>query len=441
MLTVVVGTQFGDEGKGAITHRLSLDEHIVAGARAQGANNAGHTIHPEELPDNAESYKLHLVPSSVIAGKKGYIGRGCAVDLDVLVKEIEKLKQRGLSPDVVLDPCAHVILPWHKELDGVNDSAQGNFSAGSTRRGVGPVYGAKHERWGIRVADLFEDPKRVEQVQEHYLERCAPGLFSLWTRRTLQKSYSQKLENSKNLFSPYYEQIVSDVALKVEGLLREEKGIIGECAQGEMLDVNNAYYPRGTSSETNAPGIWVGLGIGPRPEYLGPVYGVAKAYVSRVGNGPFLTELIGDAEDLLREKGKEYGTTTGRPRRVGWFDAHMVRVANRASGITGLAVTKIDILGGMDNIKLAYDYQTPFSKFLSNAVLPVDYGLCVPLYETFRGWPDFTEEEYRQQLADGIDGIKDSNLKTYLKAIEATTDLPIHMVSFGPKSGAFTSYV
>lgn len=436
MLTGVVGTQFGDEGKGAVVHRLSLSEDIVAGARAQGGNNAGHTI---VLPDEDEPYKLHLVPSSVIAGKKGFIGRGCVVDLEVLVQEIAMLRERGHNPDVVLDPCAHVILPWHKALDTINNKKQGNFSAGSTGRGIGPAYGAKHERWGVRVDDLFENKERVQQVLDVYVERLEKDA-ALFNIPADTKTFRKNVEKIKTSFSSLYPCIVSDVSVQVEKLLQRGEGVLGECAQGEMLDVNNPYYPYGTSSETNAPGLFVGLGVGLKRDYIGPMYGVAKAYTSRVGDGPFPTEIKGKLGNAIRKKGNEYGTTTGRPRRVGWFDAVIVRAASRASGLEGLVLTKIDVLGGMDMLEIATEYRIA-EKYFQDQIPPHDYASCALVTEHLFGWTPYTKEGYQRQFANGVSHIEDTNLRKYLEAIERTTELPILMISFGAESDAFISYV
>jgi adenylosuccinate synthase len=427
MLTIVTGAQFGDEGKGRIVHNLCLQEGVVGGARAQGANNAGHTVVHEGV-----TYKLHLIPSSVVAGKVGYIGRGVAVDLDVLVDGIEQLQSQGIVAQLVLDPCAHVILPWHLTLDQMDDAAQGKFSAGSTKRGVAPVYAAKHARWGVRVIDFLEHPERVDQVMEHYLHRIANGQSA-----SLRVAYQQILSKTRQRFLPH-KAMVRSVAQDVEQVLQSGAELVGECAQGEMLDVNNPYYPFGTSSVTNAAGMWTGLGVGAKPQYMGQVIGVAKAYVSRVGQGPFPTEIHGDEAVALREKGKEYGTTTGRPRRVGWFDVPMVQVAKRASGLTGLALTKIDVLGGMEVVKVASAYT--FQGELCHDVPAKGYDACVPSYLTLQGWPAFSVDEYREQLGGGVSAVPDPALRHFLQAIEKETGLPIVMVAYGAESDAFVQY-
>jgi len=254
----------------------------------------------------------------------------------------------------------------------------------------------------------------------------------------LKEEYRKKIMQTQARFSPY-RSIVRSVAEEIDKHLQRKEMVVGECAQGEMLDVNNAYYPFGTSSETNAAGVWVGLGVGAHPMYMGDVIGVAKAYVSRVGNGPFVTEIEGEEGVMLREKGHEYGTTTGRPRRVGWFDVPMVQASRRASGLTGLAITKIDVLGGMDQVKIAVSYNLHGQQIQGLPV--IGYGHCVPMYETFAGWPELTKEEYLEELKEGVASVKNDALRLFLQRVEMLVGVPIKMISFGAESDAFISYL
>ncbi len=427
MLDIVVGAQYGDEGKGRIVHNLALLPQYIAGARAAGANNAGHTVVHKGV-----TYKLHLIPSSVLTGKKSFLGKGMALDLNVLIDEIEKLELVGIIPDLIIDPDAHVIMPWHITLDGLNEQANGKSAAGSTGRGVAPVYASKAERTGIRVKDLFEgNISRIFTLINLYAGRVAFANPEL-QKDFLIADYLQKINATLSrvqVLKPF----LGNVSFILQNFLDEGKDILGECAQSEMISVESPYYPYGTSSNTGASGFVAGLGIFPF-KHIRQVIGVAKVYVTRVGNGPFVTEIKGDLAETLRNKGGEFGTTTGRPRRVGWLDIPMLKYSAISSGFTGIALTKLDILGGMNEILVAVHYE-------GGDDIPIDYEKKRPEYVTMKGWPAFTEEEYRQQLTNGIDAIPNLELRTYLKLIQNETRLPITQVCFGQSSSAFVSYL
>ncbi|MBI5797823.1 adenylosuccinate synthetase [Candidatus Woesearchaeota archaeon] len=407
MLDIVVGAQVGDEGKGRIVHNLSLQNDVVAGVRAQGGNNAGHTVMHE-----GRTYKLHLVPSSVVARKPGYLGRGMLVDIAVLAEDIEK--NGFISRTICVDPYVHLIMPWHKELDSINETQQGIFAAGSTRRGIAPAYGAKHERFGVRLDDLMRGDERIDVYSNFFAHRIAP--FVSTPVRDLVKGFKQDIEKMRSVAGILPAQ-VKDVSSLVEEHLQNGHHVIGEAAQGYMLDVHHADYPFVTSCGTGAAAMWEGIGLGPRKEYMGEVIGVAKVYTTKVGNGNFPSEIHDSRAEELRLKGGEYGTTTGRARRIGWFDVDMVKGSVRHSGLTQLALTKLDVLGGMDEIKMR------------------------PLEKSFQGWPVFSSEEYREQLDAGIDYVSDNNLRAYLQEIREKVGVPIGMVTFGQDSKDFISYL
>ena len=426
MLDIVVGAQFGDEGKGRVVHNLALSDSYFAGLRSQGANNAGHTI-----VHKGETYKLHLIPSPVLAGKRGFLGRGMAIDLDVLVTEIVGLQQRGIDPSLVIDPRAHVIMPWHKDLDGANEKANGGYAAGSTGRGVAPVYASKHERTGIRVADFFGDYSRVRDMTSLYAGRAAfvlgeekMALFGKYLKSV------QKTTASAEVLLPF----LADVSVATERLLKGGKDVLGECAQAEMIDVDSPYYPRGTSSGTGAAGFLNGLGLFPLGN-VRHVIGVAKAYVTRVGHGPFVTEMEDTLAETLRQRGGEFGTTTGRPRRIGWLDIPMIQYAARTSGFTGLAITKLDILGGKPGIWVAVDYGS------THEIPCLEYEKIKPRYQVMQGWPEMSETEYRLQFENGIARIRHPHLRSFLELIQERVGVPITQVCYGQSSSAFTSYV
>ncbi len=427
MLDIVVGTQYGDEGKGRVVHNLALADHYMAAARAQGGNNAGHTVVHDGV-----TYKLHLLPTSVLVGKPGFLGRGMVLDVDVLAREISALEKRIINPELMIDPRAHVIMPWHKDLDGINEHGNGVYAAGSTGRGIGPVYGSKHDRTGVRLVDLLGDFARVESLVVPYADRVAhltgQDISSLTCR------YSEevfRLADSAKIFVPF----LTDVSQAIHDYLRLGKHILGECAQSDMLDVDSPYYPRGTSSGTSATAFWNGIGVYPKKEFSGKVIGVAKVYTTRVGNGPFVTEIDGDLAVQIREKGGEFGTTTARPRRIGWLDISLIRESLVSSGLDSLAITKLDILGGMDHIPVATHY-TPVDR-----VPCFGYESVQVKYDLLKGWPPFTEEEYRNQLDAGIDFIPNKVLRDYLQLIQRKVGVPISMLTFGQDSKAFVSYL
>lgn len=427
MLTIVVGAQFGDEGKGRVVHNLALMPQYYAAARAQGANNAGHTV-----KHNGDLYKLHLLPSSVLVGKPGFLGCGMALDLGCLVDEVRDLQGGGLKPKFMIDERAHVIMPWHKELDEVLDTNGGKYAADSTRRGVAPVYASKYERTGIRVVDFFSDPDRVKQMLQEYAGRVAYHTGK--EKGDLVNDYRKHIDATREKAS-FLQSSLGDVSVELTALLDQGKQILGEGAQGEMLHIHSPYYPRGTSSSTGTAGMWDGLGIGPTTDFLGENIGVTKAYCTRVGNGAFVTEIQSGEAKILREKGGEFGTTTGRPRRVGWLDLPMLSAAKTSSGLTGLALTKIDILGGMPEIPVAVAYEG------GDTIPCLGYEKVKPIYKNFQGWPDFTEDEYRRQFENGISRIPNPHLRTYIDRISTTVGLDIEMLSFGQDSRAFISYL
>ncbi len=294
MLTIVTGMQYGDEGKGRIVHNLALQDSFAAGARAQGADNAGHTV-----VHQGETYKLHLVPACVIAGKPGFLGRGMAINLETLCDEIKSLEGRGIHPRIMIDPRAHVIMPWHLDLDGINEKKQGDYAAGSTKKGVAPVYGSKHMRNGVRIADFFsEDKKVISTLCERYAQEVAFQTAGNVFEKI--KEYNYRIHDTHQR-SSFLEGSIGDVSLALQNLLYNRKGVLGECAQGEMIDVDSPYYPRTTSSNTGASGFLQGIGLFPYG-YIERVVGVTKAYTTRVWNGPFVTEITGSLQKSFVKK-------------------------------------------------------------------------------------------------------------------------------------------
>ncbi|MFC1501672.1 adenylosuccinate synthase [Elusimicrobiota bacterium] len=410
---VVVGTQWGDEGKGKVVHYLSKQADYIV--RYQGGNNAGHTIIFENKP-----FVLHLIPSGVLfPNKKCFITNGVVVDLQGLYDEAMLLKEKGikLTNRFFLSESAHIILPYHKYLDEMRE--RGKIRIGTTKRGIGPAYADKVTRLGIRVADYLEEKVFVDLLDRNLREK-APVLKKLVSIEKLKKEILKSYPKLKKFIKPF----VTNTGLMLEKAINADKNVMFESAQGTLLDLDFGTYPYVTSSNPITGGACVGAGVGPTK--INAVLGVVKAYTTRVGEGPFPTELFDKFGDYLRDKGQEYGATTGRPRRCGWFDAVLVRHSVRVNGIAHLILTKLDCLEGIKNIKIcvAYKYKGKLIKeFPASRTIQKE---CVPVYEE---WPGFDES---------IRGItKFSKLplsaQKYVKRIEKLIGAPIDLISLGRK--------
>jgi len=411
---VVVGTQWGDEGKGKITDFLSEKAEVIA--RYQGGNNAGHTI-----KFNGETYKLHLIPSGIFYSEKiCVIGNGMVVDPKALVEEIDGLHKRGIKTDNLrISNRAHVILPYHLKLDIVEEERKGANKIGTTKKGIGPAYMDKAARVGIRMADLLDREVFEEKLKRNLEEK----------NRLFEKVYEVEGFKLEDILTEYYEygqrlkQYVCDTSVVLNDALDEGRRVLFEGAQGVMLDIDQGTYPFVTSSNPVAGGVTIGAGVGPTK--INHVVGVSKAYTTRVGDGPFPTELHDEIGDQIREVGREYGTTTGRPRRVGWFDSVVVRHARRVSGITDLSLNSIDVLTGIETLKIcvAYKYK---GKILDEfpASLKV-LSECEPVYEEMPGWKeDITGVKSLNELPE--------NARHYVERISQLTGIPLSIFSVGP---------
>ena len=375
---VVVGTQWGDEGKGKITDFLSERAEYVA--RYQGGDNAGHTIQ-----FGGETYKLHLIPSGIFSPEKlCIIGNGVVVNPKSLVTELAYLHERNITTDNLrISDRAHVILPYHIELDRLQEEAKGDKKIGTTIKGIGPAYMDKAARVGIRIADLLD--------REVFEERLRINLED--KNRQFTKLYDANLMNFEDIFEEYYEygqqikQYVCDTSVLLNDALDNGKRVLFEGAQGVMLDIDQGTYPFVTSSNPLAGGVTIGSGVG--PSKVTKVVGVCKAYTSRVGDGPFPTELFDEIGSRIREVGREYGTTTGRPRRVGWFDSVVMRHSKRVSGITNLCLNSIDVLTGLETVKICVAYRKSNGEEISHYPASlVELGQCEPVYEELPGWTE-----------------------------------------------------
>jgi adenylosuccinate synthase len=410
MNLAVLGAQWGDEGKGKIVDLLTPRFDIVA--RYQGGHNAGHTVYV-----NGTKFVLRLIPSGILhKDVTCVIGNGVVVDPQALFAEVDELAKNGIEVGnrLVVSDKAHVILPYHRDLDLLSEARRGERKIGTTSRGIGPAYEDKIARRGIRVGDLA-DPAGLEQnVRDNVTARNRLVHDSTMEWRPV---LDQLLEHAERL-----RPLVRDVSLMLRDAMRAGKAILFEGAQGTLLDVDHGTYPYVTSSNASVGGVCTGLGIGPRA--IGAVLGVAKAYTTRVGEGPLPTELTSEMGKRLRDSGNEYGAVTGRPRRCGWYDAVAVRYGVRINGLDALALTKLDVLDGLDRLEVCTAYRCG-SRTLTE--FPSDVGqlaACEPVYETMPGWSAPTRGIRR--FADLPD-----NARRYIARLEAVSGVPAAIISTG----------
>jgi adenylosuccinate synthase len=373
--TVIVGAQWGDEGKGKIVDLLAQDSDLVC--RYNGGPNAGHTI-----VAGGETYKLRHMPSGILWGKECVIGAGCVVDPGVFIEELDEFERRGISTELVrLSGNAHVIMPWHLAIDQASERRLGKLQIGTTRRGIGPTYADKAYRLGIRLQDLFE-PKILRQKIEVALAEKNVWLVKVYGEAPIGlEELASRYEGYAQRLRPY----LADTSLLVDQALRGGRRVLLEGAHGTLLDIDHGTYPFVTSSPTLAGGATTGIGIG--PTRIDAVLGVAKAYVTRVGAGPFPTEIEGPDQERVRELGGEFGTVTGRERRCGWLDLVALRYAVRLNGITSLALTKLDVLSAFGELPVCTRYRLRDGRETDEfPPHQSDFHHCRPVYETLSGW-------------------------------------------------------
>ena len=413
--TVVLGAQWGDEGKGKVTDFFASSADFVV--RFQGGNNAGHTIVVGD-----EKLALSLTPSGVLYPNCiPVIGSGCVIDLGFLKEELEMLNERNVNTEkLAISPNAHVVMPYHKLLDELIEESLGENKIGTTKKGIGPCYADKIQRRGIRVQDLLNQDLFEKKVKANIKE----------TNLTLKKIYNKPplvAEEIINEFKSYTDMVtnhITDTSLLIDKAIKDGKSILFEGAQGTLLDIDHGTYPFVTSSNTSSGNAAVGSGVGPKN--IDRIVGVTKAYISRVGSGPFVTEQKNEIGDYLIEKGAEFGVVTGRRRRCGWLDLISLKYSVRVNSLTELFITKLDVLSGLDELKLCIGYNTE-----NKVITDYPYELTTlesaePVYETFDGW------------SDDISSVKNyddlpANAKTYLKAIEDFIAVPITFISVGPE--------
>ena len=416
-ITVIVGAQWGDEGKGKITDFFAGESDYVV--RFHGGNNAGHTI----IVDGT-TFKLHLIPSGIVYGEPmSIIGNGVVVDPKALLDEIGYIQEKGIDPRLMVSDRAHVIMPYHIIMDGALSGHQGDLAAGSTRRGIAPVYADKMFRNGIRMIDLLEPIVFREKLEKGYA--FAKGIIEQSLNQTLDIS----IDGIFNTYSDYGHKLKSyiyDTSLELYRAHKSGKSILFEGAQGISLDVDHGVYPFTTSSNTAAGHISMGTGVSFRD--INRIIGVTKAYLSRVGESPLPSEIHGDDAKSLRDKGGESGTTTGRPRRVGWLDLVQVRQAVRVNGLTEIALTKLDILNGFDVLPVCVAYDVGGKRIDEMPASLTEYRNAKPIYESLRGWSNLPENIWNK----GFDAMPHT-LKDYIAFIEHEVGCPVKIVSVGPQ--------
>jgi adenylosuccinate synthase len=416
---VIVGSQWGDEGKGKIVDFLANEASVVV--RFQGGNNAGHSVKIGE-----QLFALHLVPSGILRpGKTAIIGNGVVVDPGVLLKEMKDLESKGVSiKNLRISDRANVIMPYHRLLDGAEERLREGAKVGTTGRGIGPCYSDKIARLGIRMADLVDEKALSEKLE-----------FLIPLKQRILDAYGDgtklDLEAIRREYADYGVKLarhVTDTGEIVGDSIRKGKKVLFEGAQGTMLDIDHGTYPFVTSSTTVASNAASGSGVSPL--LLDEVYGVVKAYTTRVGEGPFPTELTGELGRRIAEKGGEFGTTTGRPRRCGWLDLVVTGYANSLSGLNGIALTKIDVLGGIGDLKVCTLYAVEGKRVLR---MPADLKKlerCEPKYATLKGWDEIDEPEMKHILSRGFTALPE-NMKRYVKFVEHQMKVPVVLLGLG----------
>jgi len=416
-ITTIVGAQWGDEGKGKITDFFASESDYVV--RFHGGNNAGHTVIV-----NGKTFKLHLIPSGVIYGEPlSVIGNGVVVDPKALINEIEYLKNKGIKPKLMVSDRAHVIMPYHIALDGALSNHQEDLAAGSTNRGIAPVYADKMYRNGIRMIDLLEPDVFNEKLIKGYnfnkgLIENALGHSLDYTKKEIYETY---IEYGK-ILKPY----ISDVSVELFEAYNKGKNILFEGAQGMSLDVDHGIYPYTTSSNTAAGHVSIGTGVSFKS--VNRTIGVVKAYLSRVGESPLPTELKDKTADYIRESGGEYGTTTGRPRRIGWLDLVQVRQAVRVNGLTEIALTKLDVLNNIDELMICNSYKIDDREIYEIPASLSEYRIAKPVYQKLKGWKDIPDNIWDKGFSK-----LPREIKEYISFIEERVNCNVTIVSVGPQ--------
>lgn len=410
---VIIGSQWGDEGKGKAIDIYAQKSDVVV--RSQGGNNAGHTVEA-----NGEVYKLHLIPSGILNPETlCIIGPGVVVDPKVCLAEIDSLEARGVTTNnLKIDPRAHVIMPYHIALDGISEAARGKSDIGTTKCGIGPCYMDQAERSGIRICDLMDKDIFTEKAKNN-LELKNKIITRVYDGEPLDGSFIEEYLGYADRLRKY----VQDTTCLVYDAIQAGKDVLFEGAQGTLLDVLIGTYPYVTSSHPISGGVCIGAGIG--PTMIDECIGIAKAYTTRVGKGPFPTELFDEIGETIRVKGNEYGTTTGRPRRCGWLDAVILKFSVRTSGLTSLILNKLDTMSGLKTIKICTGYEKNGEVITEFPASLEELALCKPIYEEL---PGFNEDVTKIRNFDELP----ENAKRYIQRIEEVCGVHISMIGVGP---------
>ncbi len=414
MNRLIVGAQWGDEGKGKIVDILTQNADVIV--RYQGGSNAGHTVCIDD-----KKFILHLIPSGILHEDKiCVIGNGVVIDIKSFLEEKETLENLGIniSERLLISEKAHIVMPYHKEFDALKENSLGEGKIGTTKRGIGPCYVDKHARTGIRICDLEDDAilkKKIENSVKEINKLCDAYGINRFNADDIFEEYAEYAKKIR----PY----IRNTVYYLNGVFKNKKNILLEGAQGSLLDVDFGTYPFVTSSNPTVGGAFSGTGLPYKA--LDSVMGVMKAYTTRVGNGPFPSELLDDMGETIREKGREFGATTGRPRRCGWLDLVAVKYAVMLSGIDEIAMTKIDVLDGLDEINVCtgYEYEGRKIGFIPSQL--EEFSKCKPIYKTFKGWDSTTEIKTFKELPD--------NARKYIEFIENFLGIPVKIVSTGAK--------
>ena len=413
-IVVVIGAQWGDEGKGKVTDYFAARANYIV--RFQGGNNAGHTIILDD-----KTVKLHLIPSGVLHKEcKLIIGNGVVIDPRVLIKELNMLKKEGLSTNLLISDRAHLIMPYHVDIDYHLTNYQNELAAGSTRSGIAPVYADKLYRHGLRVADLLN-----KELFETRLKKSFD-----FNKALVEKVFNEKFEHGyEDILKEFLgygsmiKQYVANITEVLSSAVEKNEQIMFEGAQGACLDVDHGLYPYTTSSNTIAGQVEAGGGIGLNTSKK--IVGIAKAYLTYVGRGPFPTEIKGELEEKIRDIGQEYGTTTGRARRVGWIDLVQLKFANQLNDFSEIILTKVDVLSGLENIKLCVGYKVNGKNFSGVPSDIHNFSNIEPIYETLPGW---------NSLPNHIESIEEcpSELKNFISRVEEVAEVNVSLISYGP---------
>ncbi|MCX6770108.1 MAG: adenylosuccinate synthase [Candidatus Micrarchaeota archaeon] len=417
---IVVGSQWGDEGKGKVVDYYAAQADIVV--RFCGGANAGHTI-----VSGGKKFAFHHLPSGVLYPEKiNIIGNGVVLEPKKFFEELAQLDAVGIKPNIKISPRTHLVMPYHIALDGAEEGKKGALAAGTTKRGIGPCYSDKAARFGIRVGELLQPALFREKL--HTMHTLKVKLL----KDVYGVDFLQSEDEIHSLYSAYAKKLapfVTETGDILSDALAKKKKVLFEGAQATMLDIDHGMYPFGTSSNTSAGGACTGSGIGPTA--IDEVVGVVKVYTSRVGSGPLPTEIDDDVAKFIRDKGGEYGTTTGRPRRIGWLDLPTLRYAAQVNGLTGLAFTRLDTLSGVQKVMVCTHYELDGKKLLTPPANYTDIARCKPIYQAFAGWDDVGDDKWHECARNGFKSLS-KEAQAYLKFVSEEVGVPIYLVGVGP---------